>query len=89
MSFLSEENMRGLYHDGANFISGLPSSRIIYGELIENKAKELEKVGKVTVYGKMALFIKTTQIKPCSSRSREIGKEDKEINNRCPYRETD
>ncbi len=60
--FFSEENIKGLYHDGIDFISRLPSSRIIYRELIEKEAKELEKVENATVYGKRALFIKTSQI---------------------------
>jgi len=56
--FFSEENIKSLYSSDIEFLTRLPSSRVLYRELIKEVAGDLEKFKNVTRYGKRVLFIK-------------------------------
>jgi len=60
--FFSEENILELYEQEINFLTRLPSMRIIYKELILSEAKNIERYENITKYGKRGLFIKQKKI---------------------------
>ena len=60
--FFSEENIKEMYGNEINFLTRLPAERIIYKQLINEEAKNLEAIKNITRYGKRTLFIKQREI---------------------------
>jgi len=60
--FFSEENIRGLYSGNINFLTRLPSTRVLYKDLIREEARGLERINNAVRYGKRVLFIKEREI---------------------------
>ena len=61
--FFSEDNIKELYAQNINFLTRLPSGRILYKELIANEVKDLESPRNIVKYGKKrGLFIKQVEI---------------------------
>jgi transposase len=60
--FFSEENIKEMYSSEIDFITRLPAERIIYKQLINEEAKNIESTKNFTRYGKRALFIKQKEI---------------------------
>ncbi|WP_297213166.1 transposase [Thermodesulfovibrio sp.] len=60
--FFSEENIRELNEKGIEFLTRLPSSRILYKELIKEEAGALEKFEHAVKYGKRVLFVKRKEV---------------------------
>lgn len=60
--FFSEENIKELYSNEINFLTRLPAERIIYKQLINEEAKNLESIKNLVRYGKRALFINQKEI---------------------------
>lgn len=60
--FFSEGNIKGLYSERIDFLTRLPSSRVIYKELVRQEAGTLERFDNAVRYGERALFIKQKKI---------------------------
>ena len=60
--FFSEENIKEMFSSEINFLTRLPAERIIYKQLINEEAKNLESLNNLIRYGKRALFIKQKEI---------------------------
>lgn len=60
--FFSEDNVLDFYDKHINFLTRLPSSRIIYKQLIEEEVPRLESIKNIVRYGKRGLFIKQKEI---------------------------
>lgn len=60
--FFSEDNILDFYDKHINFLIRLPSSRIIYKQLIEEEVPRLETIKNIVRYGKRGLFIKQKEI---------------------------
>jgi len=60
--FFSEDNIKELYHKKIDFLTRLPSSRLLYKELIRKEATTLERFTHAVRYGKRVLFIKRRPI---------------------------
>lgn len=60
--FFSEENILDFYERHINFLTRLPSSRIIYKQLIEEEIPKIESAKNIVRYGKRGLFIKQKEI---------------------------
>lgn len=60
--FFSEDNVRELYAEGINFLTRLPSGRILYKSLIESHAEDLVSKKFMVKYGKRGLFIKRVEV---------------------------
>ena len=60
--FFSEDNIKGLYDKGVEFLTRLPSGRTLYRELITEEGRNLERFEHAVRYGKRALFIKQKQV---------------------------
>lgn len=60
--FFSEDNVKELYAEKINFLTRLPSGRILYKSLIENHANNLQSKQFMVRYGKRGLFIKRVEV---------------------------
>lgn len=60
--FFSEDNIKGLYGEEIDFLTRLPSSRVIYKELVRQEVGKLESFDNAVRYGERALFIKQKKI---------------------------
>lgn len=60
--FFSENNILDFYDRKINFLTRLPSSRIIYKQLILDEIPKIESAKNVVRYGKRGLFIKQKEI---------------------------
>lgn len=60
--FFSEDNIKGLYTEEIDFLTRLPSSRIIYKELVRQEAGKLESFDNAVRCGERALFVKQKKI---------------------------
>lgn len=60
--YFSESNIKELYSENMDFLTRLPSGRILYKNLIETETTDLEKFSNKIIYGKRALFIKEKKI---------------------------
>lgn len=60
--FFSEDNIKDFYERNINFLTRLPSSRIIYKQLIEEEIPKIESIKNIVRYGKRGLFIKQKEI---------------------------
>jgi len=60
--FFSENNILDFYAREINFLTRLPSSRIIYKQLIEEEIPKIESATNIVKYGKRGLFIKQKEI---------------------------
>lgn len=60
--FFSEDNILDFYERHINFLTRLPSSRIIYKQLIEEEIPKIESAKNIVRYGKRGLFIKQKEI---------------------------
>ncbi|MBI4980458.1 transposase [Candidatus Woesearchaeota archaeon] len=60
--YFSEDNINDLYTSRMNFLTRLPSIRVLYKELIKKYVDSLEKYENMVRYGKRGLFIKQTNI---------------------------
>lgn len=60
--FFSEDNIKDFYGRKINFLTRLPSSRIIYKQLIEEEIPKIESAKNIIRYGKRGLFIKQREI---------------------------
>lgn len=60
--FFSEDNVKEMYAEKINFLTRLPSGRILYKNLIENHAQDLQSKPFMVKYGKRGLFIKRVAI---------------------------
>lgn len=60
--FFSEDNILDFYSKNINFLTRLPSSRIIYKQLIQEEIPQLESIKNIVRYGKRGLFIKQREI---------------------------
>jgi hypothetical protein len=56
--FFSEDNIKDFYEREIDFLTRLPSSRIIYKQLIEEEIPRIESAKNIVRYGKRGLFIK-------------------------------
>ncbi|MBM3200770.1 transposase [Candidatus Woesearchaeota archaeon] len=56
--FFSEENINELYMQKVQFLTRLPSLRILYKQLIAEEIHDIESVAHAVRYGKRGLFIK-------------------------------
>lgn len=60
--FFSEENIQELYEKRIQFLTRLPSLRIIYKKLIAEELHDIESVSYAVRYGKRGLFVKQKEI---------------------------
>jgi transposase len=60
--FFSEDNIKEMYVDEINFLTRLPAERIVYKQLINEEAKNLESLRNITRYGKRTLFVRQREI---------------------------
>ena len=60
--FFSEDNIKDFYERKIDFLTRLPSSRIIYKQLIEEEIPKIESGKNIVRYGKRGLFIKQKEI---------------------------
>ncbi len=60
--FFSEDNIKDFYERKINFLTRLPSSRIIYKQLIQDEMPYIESSKNAVRYGKRGLFIKQKEI---------------------------
>ncbi len=60
--FFSEDNIRDMFQNDINFLTRLPSERIIYKQLIREEIKNIEIRKNLTRYGKRLLFVKQKEI---------------------------
>jgi len=60
--FFSENNIKDFYEREIDFLTRLPSSRIIYKQLIEEEIPKIESAKNIVKYGKRGLFIKQKEI---------------------------
>ncbi len=60
--FFSENNILDFYNREINFLTRLPSSRIIYKQLIQDEIPKIESTKNIVRYGKRGLFIKQKEI---------------------------
>ena len=60
--FFSENNVLDFYERHINFLTRLPSARIIYKQLIDEEIPKIESVKNIVRYGKRGLFIKQKEI---------------------------
>jgi transposase len=61
--YYSEDNINYLYENKIDFLTRLPSNRILYKELIDKyETKEIEKAENRVIYGNRVLFIKKVKI---------------------------
>lgn len=60
--YFSEDNIKDLYAEKMNFLTRLPSRRILFKELVETETEGLEDVSNAIRYGKRILFIKQKEI---------------------------
>jgi len=67
--FFSKDNIKGLYGEEIDFLTRLPSSRVIYKDLIRREAGDLERFNNAVRYGERALFIKQ---KRCTLYGRQV-----------------
>jgi len=61
--FFSEENLKGLYKERLSFLTRLPSSRMLYKELIMEEVRDLERFRNAVRYGARVLFIKQKRVR--------------------------
>lgn len=61
--YFSEDNIKELYKEELQFLTRLPSIRILYKELIKTEVPRLEKVENITRYGERTLFIKQKKVR--------------------------
>ena len=59
--YYSENNIKALYQGGVSFLTRMPSSRVIYKELI-TKNQDIQSGKNIVKYNDRALFIKEEQI---------------------------
>jgi len=60
--FFSEDNIKIFFEKKVQFLTRLPSSRILYKELIRTEVSELESIENIVKYGKRGLFVKHKEI---------------------------
>jgi len=60
--FFSEENINEMYERNIEFLTRLPSLRIIYKQLIEKDLHDIESIQYAVRYGKRGLFVKQKEI---------------------------
>jgi len=60
--FFSEDNIKEMYANKLQFLTRLPSGRVIYKELIRNDIKDLESPRHAVKYGMRGLFIKQKEM---------------------------
>lgn len=60
--FFSEENISEMYEHGVEFLTRLPSLRIIYKQLIEEDLHDIESIQYAVRYGKRGMFVKQKEI---------------------------
>lgn len=60
--FFSEDNIKEMYSSEIDFLTRLPAERIIYKQLINDEARNLESIKNLIRYGRRALFIKQKEI---------------------------
>ncbi len=60
--FFSEDNIKELQEYAINFLTRLPQSRLLYKEIIQTEARNLEAEENIVRYGKRGLFIKQKDI---------------------------
>jgi transposase len=60
--FYSEENIRQLYDEGINFLTRLPSLRILYKKLVAEELGDIESLSNAVRYGKRGLFVKQKEV---------------------------
>ena len=61
--YFSEENILNLYDESINFLSRLPSSRVLYKKLLATEVQNIESKAYATKCGKRGLFVKRVSIK--------------------------
>jgi transposase len=61
--YFSEDNIINLYNEKINFLTRLPSSRILYKELVKKYYNKIETKDNIVKFGKRALFVKRVPIK--------------------------
>ena len=60
--FFSETNICDLYEKKIDFLTRLPSGRLIFKEIISNKITDIESLNYSQVVGSRGVFVKTLQI---------------------------
>lgn len=60
--FFSEENINELYGKNIQFLTRLPSLRILYKQLVADELHDIESVSHAVRYGKRGLFVKQKEI---------------------------
>ena len=60
--FFSEDNIKDFYERKIDFLTRLPSSRIVYRQLIQEEMPHIEASKNAVRYGKRGLFIKQKEI---------------------------
>ena len=60
--FFSENNIKEMYERNIPFLTRMPSTRVIYKQLIEEEMPKIESVKNAIRYGKRGLFIKQREI---------------------------
>jgi len=60
--FFSEDNIRELYEQNIQFLTRLPSMRVIYKQLIADELQDIESISHAVRYGKRGLFVKQKKI---------------------------
>lgn len=60
--FYSKENIEELYKERINFLTRLPSLRVLYKQLVAEELSDIESMSHAVRYGKRGLFIKQKEV---------------------------
>ena len=60
--YFSEENIKDLYKEKMNFLTRLPSGRVLFKKLVEEEIDDLEDPSNAINYGKKILFVKRKKV---------------------------
>jgi transposase len=60
--YYSEGNIAGLYEKNIAFLTRLPANRMLYKDLIDRYAGDIEKAENMVIYGKRALYVKRVRV---------------------------
>ena len=62
--YYSEDNIKNLYSSKIDFLTRLPSGRLLFKQLVADTAENLEKSENLVIYNGRSLFIKSVNTNP-------------------------